>query len=103
MLISKGYQANDIICLKIANGDEVIAKLVEETVDQYRVSRPCTVVPSSQGIGLMQSLFAADINNDIVISKNHVIMHAPVVDRLKSHYIQTTTGIQTVSKGDLIK
>lgn len=102
MLISKKYNANDIVCFKLVNGDETIAKIVEETGDTFVVSRPCTVVPSPQGLGLMQSLFSADINTNITLNKQHVIMHSPVVDKLESHYIQTTTGIQPVSKGGII-
>lgn len=102
MLIQKGYSAGDVVCFKLVTGDETIARLVEETPDAYVVSKPCTVIPSQQGIGLMQSLFSADINSNITLNKSHVLMHSPVVDQLVSHYIQTTTGIQPVTKGGII-
>jgi hypothetical protein len=102
MLIQKGYNAGDVVCFKLVNGDETVAKLVEETADTFVVSKPCTVVPSPQGLGLMQSLFSADINTNITLNKIHVIMHSPVVDKLEGHYIQTTTGIQPVTKGGII-
>jgi hypothetical protein len=102
MLIQKGYKAGDVICFKLVNGDETLAKLVEETPEAYVLSKPCTVVPSQQGLGLMQSLFSADINTNITLNKTHVIMHSPVVDKLEAHYIQTTTGIQPVTKGGII-
>lgn len=102
MLINKGYAAGDIVCFKLANGDETVAKIIEETPDTYIVHKPCTVVPSAQGLGLMQSLFSADINNNITLNKRHVMMHSPVVDQIESHYIQTTTGIQPVTKGGII-
>jgi len=102
MLIQKGYDAGSIVCFKLINGDETIAKLVEETAEAFVLSKPCTVVPSAQGLGLMQSLFSADINTNITLSKAHVIMHSPVVDKIENHYIQTTTGIQPVTKGGII-
>jgi hypothetical protein len=102
MLISKNYDTGSIVCFKIVNGDEIVAKIVEETGESYTLSRPCTVVPSPQGLGLMQSLFSADINTNITLNKMHIIMHSPVVDKLEQHYIQTTTGIQPVSKGGII-
>ena len=102
MLIQKGYSAGDIVCFKLVNGDETIAKLVEETTDAYIVSKPCTVLPSNQGIGLIQSLFSAELNNNITLNKSHVLMHSTVIDQLVSHYIQTTTGIQPVTKGGII-
>ena len=102
MLISKGYSVGDVVCFKISNGDEIVAKLVEEKADAYVVSKPCTIIPSQQGIGLMQSLISGDINTNITLSKQHVIMHSPVIKDIESHYIKTTTGIETVSSG-LIK
>lgn len=102
MLVQKKYATGDVVCFKLVNGDETIAKIVEESESAFVVSKPCTVVPSAQGLGLMQSLFSADINTNITLSKAHVIMHSPVVDKLEAHYIQTTTGIQPVSKGSII-
>jgi len=99
MLIQKGYSAGDILCFKLANGDEVVAKLVEDTDTGYVVSKPCTLIPSQQGLGLMQALISADINNNITLSKSHVMMHAPVIKDIENHYIRTTTGIQPASSG----
>jgi len=101
MLIQKGYSAGDVVCFKLV-GEEVVAKIVEETADGYVVSKPCTVVPSQQGIGLMQSLISADINTNITLNKSHVVMHSPVITDIENHYIRTTTGIQPVTKGGII-
>lgn len=102
MLLNKAYDAGDIIAFKIVNGDEIVAKIVEDKPNEFVVDRPCTVLPSAQGIGLMQSLFTADPKNNISISKIHVIMHSKVVDQMENHYIQTTTGIQPVTKGSIV-
>jgi hypothetical protein len=53
-------------------------------------------------MGLVQSLFSGDINNNVTLSKQHVILHAPAVKEIENHYIKTTTGIQTVSKGGIV-
>ena len=103
MLINKSrVSEGDIIALKLVNGDEIVAKLVKDNGDSWELDRPCTVMPSAQGIGLIQSLFTADPKITINISKTHVIMHAPVISQMETHYIQTTTGIQQVSKGSII-
>ena len=104
MLVSKNksYDAGDIVSFKLVNGDEIVAKVVEEDMMSFRVNRPCTLIPSAQGLGFMQSMFAADINKDIELRKDHIMMHAPVIKQMSDHYIQTTTGIQPVSKGSLI-
>jgi len=99
MLISKGYSAGDVVCFKIVNGDEVLATLSEETDSAYVIKKPCTVIPSQQGLGLLQTMISADINTTITLSKSHVIMHSPVVKDIENHYIHTTTGIQPVKNG----
>lgn len=102
MLQNKGYDAGTIVCFKMVNGDEIVAKIAESHLLGWTVSRPCTVIPGPQGIGLMQSLFSADINKDVELKKEHVMMHATVIKPLEDHYLQTTTGIQTVSKGPIV-
>jgi hypothetical protein len=99
MLINKGYRAGDIVCFKIVTGDEIIAKIVEVTTDGFVVSRPCTVIPSPQGLGLMQSLISADINTSVTLKLEHILMHGPVIKDIENHYIRTTTGIEPASKG----
>lgn len=102
MLINKKYSSGDIACFKISNGDELVAKVVEETDAAYTVSRPCVLIPSQQGLGLMQALISADINTNITLNKSHVMMTAPVVTDIENHYIRTTTGIQPATKGGII-
>ena len=64
--------------------------------------KPCTVMPSQQGLGLLQSLFTSDLNKSIRLEKRHVMMHAPTINDVQNHYIKTTTGIEPVSKGGII-
>jgi hypothetical protein len=102
MLVNRGYQAGDIVCFKISTGDEIVARIESETADSFVVDRPCTVVPSQRGIGLMQSLLCGEINNNIQLNKSHVIMHSAVIKDIENHYIQTTTGIQPVGNKGII-
>jgi len=96
MLNSKKYEKDTIVSFKIVNGDELIAKVVEETDNGYVVNKPCTVVPSQQGIGLMQSLFTGDLeNHTVTLSKTHVMLSTKTINEMEKHYIKTTTGIET--------
>ncbi len=102
MLVTNKYAEDDIVTFKIVNGDEIVAKIVEESDDAFTVMKPCTVMPSQQGLGLLQSLFTSDLNKSIRLEKRHVMMHAPTVKDVQNHYIKTTTGIEPVSKGGII-
>jgi len=102
MLVTNKYEKDQIVSFKIVNGDEIIAKIVEETDQGFVVSKPCTVMPSQQGLGLLQSLFTSDLSKNITLSKNHVMFHALTQKDVENHYIQTTTGIQPVGNNSII-
>jgi hypothetical protein len=102
MLIQKEYQEGDIVSFKIVNGDELIGKVVGVDNDYYTLSKPCTIMPGPQGIGMIQSLFTAEQDINVKLSKQHVILHAPSIDQIQKHYIKTTTGIEPVTRGGII-
>jgi hypothetical protein len=102
MLINKGYSAGDVVCFKVVTGDEIVAKIVETLGEGFVINRPCTVIPSQQGLGLMQSLISADINNNVTLKSEHIIMHGAVIKDIENHYIRTTTGIQPATNGGII-
>jgi hypothetical protein len=102
VLVTNKYDKDTIVSFKIVNGDEIVAKVIEETDDSFVLSKPTTVMPSQKGLALMQSLFTSDLNKNIVLDKKHVMMHSPTVKDVEDYYIQTTTGIQPVSNGGII-
>jgi hypothetical protein len=51
---------------------------------------------------LISSLFTSEPDVTVTLSKNHVLYHAPTVKEIQSHYIQVTTGIQTIPAGSVI-
>ena len=102
MLEKTGYSKDTVVSFKIVNGDEIVAKIVEENAGGFIISKPCTVMPSQKGMALMQSLFTSDLNKNITLDKRHVMLHSPTVKDVEDYYIQTTTGIQPVSAGGII-
>lgn len=102
MLVTKTYQQDTIVSFKLVNGDEIVAKVVNDTDANYEISKPCTVIPSQQGLGLVQSLFTSELNNIVVLDKKHVMMSAKTVKDVENHYIKTTTGIEPVDAGAII-
>ena len=102
MLVSKKYSEGDIVSFKLVNGDEIVAKINSEQQDGFVVEKPCTVMPSPQGMGLIQSLFTADAEIKITLRHDHILMHAPSIDQMQKHYIKTTTGIEPVTRGSII-
>lgn len=101
MLIEK-IETNQVYCFKLANGDEIVAKVLSYDDNHFVVSKPTTVVPSAQGIGLIQSLFSMRTESNVKISRSHVMIFCDVDPRMRDHYIQTVTGIQPVTNDKMI-
>lgn len=103
MLVSnQKYASGDVVSFKLVNGDEVIAKVLEETDGGWSVASPCTVMPAQQGLGLMQSLFSAKEDIKIFLSKSHVLFHGESIEQMRVHYIKTTTGVDVIPKQSII-
>jgi len=52
MLIDTPYKNGDIVSIKLNSGEEVIAKLEDETGTHYKLSKPLMVAATQQGLGL---------------------------------------------------
>ena len=103
MLVSnQKYTSGDVVSFKLVIGDEVIAKVLEETDGGWSVASPCTVMPAQQGLGLMQSLFSAKEDIKIFLSKSHVLFHGESIEQMRVHYIKTTTGVDVIPKQSII-
>ena len=99
-------ESHSMIALSTGGGMiQVIAidsSFVNMDGDFYTISKPTLVVPSPQGIGLINALFSVDPQIDVQFAKSHVMVIAPTFDKLQQYYIQATTGIQTVEKGGIV-
>lgn len=103
MLINRSkFAVGDIIGLKLVNGDEVVAKLSEQTDSHYTLEKPCVVVGGPKGIGLIQAMFSLDPEKGITVRADHVMMTCEAVSQMRDHYLEVTTGIKPVSKGSIV-
>jgi len=102
MLVSKPYANKEIVTFKLVNGDEVVARVLDQTDSAFVIEKPCTVIPAQGGLHLIQSLFSAEINNSIELKFAHVMLHSATTKQIADHYYETTTGIKTLNKGGII-
>ena len=102
MLVNKKYETKSIVSFKLVNGDELVARIVDQTSDSYFIESPCLVVPAQNGVHLIQAMFSGDINTTIALNFNHVMIHVPTAKIIADHYLEVVTGIKTVNKGGII-
>ena len=106
MLIEKPITNNDIVSIKISNGDEVIAKFVETTADgSVLVSKPMLMVlaqsPSGQpGVQMMPFfMLGGEKDGKYPINPQHIVCMIKSNNEAKAGYLQATTGLAVPKAG----
>jgi len=85
--------ANDIITLKMVGGDEVVARLVEDSGFRLTIKKPMVVTMAQQGFGLMPYSLTINSDADIEISQEHVVFVSKTLKEVADAYIKQTTGL----------
>jgi hypothetical protein len=96
MLISKGITVGEVVTIKTTAGEEILAKLIEDTDTFVKVSKPLCLTASEKGIGLVPFLFTTAQDSEIIINKHAIMVLAPTMKDAADTYIQQTTGIKLV-------
>lgn len=92
------FEINEVYTLKLVFGEEVVAKVVGVSDTALTISSPLSVAPNHQGMGLVPSMFTANLDKNIEININSIVMSAETADSIRMKYIEATTGIATTSK-----
>lgn len=93
MLIQKGVSVGEVITLKLTSGEELVAKLSEETDSFYKLSKPMVIGMGKQGPGLMPYLFTVSPDRDVKLSKITVTVAEPTDAEFAKQFLESTSGI----------
>jgi hypothetical protein len=96
MLIETPYKVGDTVSLKLNTGEELVARLEEETGPTYLLHKPMVLVAGQQGLGLAPFMFSVNPDSKFKINANHVTCILKTEKELASQYTQQTTGIAVV-------
>ena len=96
MLINKGVGIGEVITLKLTSGEELIAKLVEETDTYYKLSRIQVIGMGPKGPGLMPYLFTVSPDADVRLQKSTVTVAEATDEAFAKQFLESTTGIALV-------
>lgn len=96
MLISKGVSKGEVITLKLTSGEEIVAKLSEETDTHYKLSRPMVIGQGPQGPGLMPYLFTVDPDRVIGLQKSTVTVAEGTDEMFAKQFLESTSGIKLI-------
>ncbi len=91
-------EKNEIYTIKLASGEEIVTKIVDQTDDSYEAEQPIMVVVSQQGLQLMPGLFTNNNENSVTINKSSCVMIGSTREDVRTNWIEATTGISTETK-----
>jgi hypothetical protein len=94
MLIDKGVSTGEVITLKLTSGEEIVAKLIEETPTHYKLSKPMVIGMGQKGPGLMPYLFTVAPEKEVKLLKTTVTVAEATDKTFADQFITSTTGIQ---------
>jgi hypothetical protein len=74
MLIENETKPGQIVTIKLTSGEEIIAKLEENTANTLKVSRPVVLTMTQNGLGMAPYLFTVDIDTLVRIDKKVLVV-----------------------------
>jgi hypothetical protein len=89
---------NTIYTFKLNSGEELVAKIVDTNSDTFLIEHPVSIAPGPQGMGLVPSMFTADMSKTIQLNINSVALVAETDSAVSAKYIEATTGISVPDK-----
>lgn len=94
MLIDKGVTAGEVITLKLTSGEELVAKLVEETDAYYKLKHPQVIGMGPKGPGLMPYLFTVNPEKEVKLLKGTVTLAEATDTDFAKQFLEATSGIK---------
>ena len=94
MLIDKGVSVGEVITLKLTSGEEIVAKLTEETATYYKLSKPMVIGMGAKGPGLMPYLFTVHPDKEVKLLKTTVTVAEATDKQFADQFIESTSGIK---------
>ena len=100
MLLERSWKNDDICTIKLATGDELVAKVVDSTPDTITITKPLVLTlgvdPQTQQYQLQMLptfLFSGQPDAKLKINLQHVITMTLSEENAKNSYITNTTGL----------
>jgi hypothetical protein len=87
-----------IYTFKLNSGEELVAKITDMDQSSIHIEHPVSIAPGPQGMGLVPSLFTANMSKNIQLNINSVALIAETDESVAGKYIEATTGIRVPDK-----
>jgi len=94
MIIETPYKTGDTVSLKLSSGEEIVARLDEETATKFVLKKPMVLIMQQQGMGLAPFMFSVSPDAKFNLQASSVSCIAKTEDEIAKQYTATTSNIQ---------
>lgn len=95
MLIETPYKNGDTVSFKLSSGEELVARLEEETDTSYKLHKPMVLIAQKEGLGLAPFMFSVNPDGKFILRADTVSCVAKTQEEISKQYTATTSGIVT--------
>ncbi len=93
MLVAQGLKEKDVVSMKLASGEEIVARYVKTDDAAYVVQHPMVLVARQEGLGLAPFMFSVKPDENFKFAVNNVLCAMPTEEGLAKQYMSQTSGI----------
>lgn len=93
MLLETPYKIGDTVSFKLSSGEELVARLEEESSTTYKLHKPMVLIAQQQGLGLAPFMFSVSPDGKFVLNSSAVSCMAKTEEQISKQYTEKTTGI----------
>jgi hypothetical protein len=87
---------------KIATGEEIIARVVDENDQSYYVEKPLQMMIGPQGAQFAPFMFMARSDKTVNLNRSSIVADSSPAAELENQYLSAITGIALTQKSSII-
>jgi|TARA_R110000851_G_scaffold283342_2_gene436905 hypothetical protein len=93
MLIEVPYKDGDVVSIKLASGEEMVARLDKETADTLILSKPSMLIATEGGMGMAPFMFTTSMESKYTMRLSGVICIVKTEAETAKMYSEKTSSI----------
>lgn len=93
MLIEAPYKNGDTVSLKLSSGEEIVARLENESDKKFTLHKPMVLIMQQQGLGLAPYMYSVSPDAKFNVLASTVSCVAKTELEIAKQYVATTSGI----------
>lgn len=94
MLIETPYKNGDTVSLKLSSGEEIVARLEDETDTKYTLKKPMVLIAQAEGLGLAPFMFSVSPDAKFYLNATSVSCVSKTESEIAKQYTASTSNIQ---------